>query len=329
MPEYNTTPQVQDAAVRRPSHRHPRCCWLTPSQGIAKMRAAGRLAADILEMAGALVRPGVQTEEIDRAVHEATVAAGAYPSPLNYGAFPKSVCTSVNEVICHGIPDSTVLQEGDIVNIDVTVYLDGHHGDTSRTFLVGSVDPQASQLVDVTRQALEAGIAVCRPGAPFKAIGAAIHALADSHGLGCCPGFCGHGVGKAFHSGPTILHTRNSEPGVMAVGQTFTIEPMLTLTKAGVKERFWDDGWTAVTVDGSWSAQFEHTLLITADGVEVLTLTQAAATARAAAGAAAPVEPAAAPAAAPARTQAAKPAPAVKQKRRPGGGGKERAWTFE
>ena len=295
-----------------------RVCVRCHRQGIVKMRAAGQLAARILDEAATLIVPGVTTDAIDALVHEATVAAGAYPSPLNYGKFPKSVCTSLNEVICHGIPDTTVLMEGDIINVDVTVYLDGYHGDTSRTFLVGAVDPEAAQLVEVTRQALEAGIAVCKPGAPFRAIGAAIHALADQHGFGVCSGFCGHGVGRAFHSGPTILHCRNSERGVMVAGQTFTIEPMLTLTKQGVNARMWGDGWTAVTVDGSWSAQFEHTLLITPTGVEVLTRSpkEAAADARA------PPPPVAAPTVAapqPVVRPVASPKP-QKQKRRPQGG---------
>ena len=298
-------------------------CVRCHGQGIVKMRAAGLLAARILDEAAALIVPGVNTDAIDALVHEATVAAGAYPSPLNYGKFPKSVCTSLNEVICHGIPDTTVLVEGDIINVDVTVYLNGYHGDTSRTFLVGAVDPEAAQLVEVTRQALEAGIAVCKPGAPFRAIGTAIHALADQHGFGVCSGFCGHGVGRAFHSGPTILHCRNSERGVMVAGQTFTIEPMLTLTKQGVNARMWGDGWTAVTVDGSWSAQFEHTLLITPTGVEVLTRSPKEAGATAAADARAPPPP---PVAAP---TVAAPQPVVrpvappkqqKQKRKPQGG---------
>jgi methionyl aminopeptidase len=236
------------------------------------MRAAGKLAAEVLNYAGTLVRPGVTTDEIDVAVHAMIVAAGAYPSPLNYGGFPKSVCTSLNECICHGIPDSTVLQDGDIINIDVTVFLDGHHGDTSRTFLVGAVDAGAAALVEATTAALAAAIAVCKPGVPFKQIGATIHALADQGGYGVVPAFVGHGVGRMFHSGPTIVHCRNNEPGVMAVGQTFTIEPMLTL--GSPKERFWPDEWTAVTADGSWSAQCEHTLLIVPGGVEVLTMAE-------------------------------------------------------
>ena len=253
VPPWSDAPQVQDAA------------------GVAKMRAAGRLAADVLRRAGQLVAPGVRTDDIDEAVHGWVVAAGAYPSPLNYGAFPKSVCTSVNEVLCHGIPDSTVLQTGDIINIDVTVFLDGFHGDTSATFCVGVVDAEAAQLVDAARRALDAGIAVCRPGAPYRSVGSAIQRVADQYGYGIADGFCGHGVGSAFHSGPMVIHNANTSPGVFVLGQTFTIEPMLTLTKAGAKERVWADNWTAVSRDGSWSAQFEHTLLIVPNGVEILT----------------------------------------------------------
>lgn len=254
IPPWSDLSQVQDAG------------------GVGRMRAAGALAARVLSLAGRLVAPGVSTDDLDAAVHAAIVAAGAYPSPLNYGGFPKSVCTSINEVICHGIPDSTLLQEGDIVNVDVTVYLDGVHGDTSATFLVGAVDPEAVRLVEATRAALEAGIAVVRSGARYSAIGAAIQAVADAHGYGVADGFCGHGVGAAFHSGPTILHAANSEPGVMVAGETFTIEPMLCLTKRGAgRALIWDDKWTAVTRDGSWSAQFEHTLLVTPQGAEVLT----------------------------------------------------------
>eukprot|EP00193_Tetraselmis_chui_P008747 CAMPEP_0177760712 /NCGR_PEP_ID=MMETSP0491_2-20121128/5412_1 /TAXON_ID=63592 /ORGANISM="Tetraselmis chuii, Strain PLY429" /LENGTH=377 /DNA_ID=CAMNT_0019276627 /DNA_START=132 /DNA_END=1265 /DNA_ORIENTATION=- len=237
---------------------------------LEKMRAACKLAAEVRDKAGEMVRPGVTTEEIDAFVHEMTVAAGAYPSPLNYGQFPKSVCTSVNECICHGIPDSRPLEDGDIVNIDVTVYLDGHHGDTSKTFLCGEVSPEAKKLVDITRKSLEAAISECKAGAPFNKIGTAIQNVADKHKYGVVRNFVGHGVGRTFHSAPTILHYRNREPGVMVEGQTFTIEPMLSM--GSTRERVWKDNWTAVTTDGSLTAQFEHTLLITKDGVEILTL---------------------------------------------------------
>ena len=239
-------------------------------ENLIKMRAACKLAADILNMAGSMVKPGVTTEEIDQAVHKAAVDAGAYPSPLNYGGFPKSVCTSVNECICHGIPDSRPLREGDILNIDVTVFLQGYHGDTSRMFQVGSVSETASTICKATTEALMAGIDVCKPGVRFAEIGNAIQVVADSYGYQSSKSFVGHGVGTVFHAYPHILHYKNNEPGVMTPGMTFTIEPMLCEKSA--KEVFWKDGWTAVTRDGGLSAQQEHTVLITDDGVEILTI---------------------------------------------------------
>ncbi|KAF8072774.1 MAP1D [Scenedesmus sp. PABB004] len=239
------------------------------AEGVAAMRAAGRLAARALRLAGALVAPGVSTDAIDAAVHEYVVAAGAYPSPLRYHGFPKSICTSVNEVVCHGIPDARPLAEGDVVNVDVTAYLGGHHGDTNATFYVGEPAPAVAELVEATRAALDAGIAVCGPGVPFRAIGHAIHRVADAAGLGLVRDFVGHGIGRAFHAAPAVLHHRNVRPGAMEVGQTFTIEPILTL--GGARHTTWRDGWTVVTADGSYAAQFEHTLLVTHDGVEVLT----------------------------------------------------------
>lgn len=254
------------------------------------MRKAGALAASILDRAGALAKPGITTEEIDIFVHDTCIENNAYPSPLNYGKFPKSVCTSVNEVICHGIPDARELVDGDIVNIDVTVYTeDGFHGDCSRTFLVGeSVSDAARKLVDDTEEALWRAIAVCQPGAPFHAIGAAIQDFADTQSYGVCPDFVGHGVGQQFHSGPAVVHYRTVRRGssgtgfglmgnakgkagidYMVAGQTFTIEPMLTL--GAVKGRFWDDDWTVTTTDSCLTAQFEHTLMVTDDGVEILT----------------------------------------------------------
>ncbi|KAL4445910.1 hypothetical protein ABPG77_009109 [Micractinium sp. CCAP 211/92] len=251
MPDWDPNPQIHDAA------------------GIEKMRAAGRLAAQVLEMAGKMVAPGVTTDEIDKAVHKMIIEAGAYPSPLNYGRFPKSVCTSVNECICHGIPDSRALREGDIINIDVTVYLDGYHGDTSRMFYVGEVSPAARQLCETTKEALNAAIKICGPGVPIKEIGRTIHAIGEKHKYGVVKVFVGHGVGTVFHSWPHVAHHRNNEPGVMQKGMTFTIEPMFTAGKPN--ERYWADGWTAVTTDGSLSAQWEHTLLVTDNGVEILT----------------------------------------------------------
>ncbi|GBG71933.1 hypothetical protein CBR_g10870 [Chara braunii] len=236
---------------------------------VQRMRASGKLAAEVRDYAGTLVKPGITTDEIDKAVHKMIIDAGAYPSPLNYGKFPKSVCTSVNECICHGIPDSRPLEDGDIINIDVTVYLNGYHGDTSRTFLVGNVTPEVQQLVRVTKEALDKAIAICSPGVEFKKIGKTIHDYADRYKYGVVRHFVGHGIGRMFHSGPAIMHHRNNGPGVMLPGMTFTIEPMLTI--GSIEEVMWDDNWTVVTADGSFSAQFEHTLLITETGVEILT----------------------------------------------------------
>lgn len=251
LPEWIDEPQIHDA------------------EGIAKMRAAGQLAAKVLEYAGTLAKPGVTTDEIDKAVHQMILDNNTYPSPLNYGKFPKSVCTSVNECICHGIPDARPLEDGDIVNIDVTVYLNGYHGDTSRMFHVGTVSPDAKQLCEVTHQALMAAIQECKPGVPFKKVGATIQAIADKHKYGVVKDFIGHGVGRVFHCYPNVFHCKNNEPGVMVKGMTFTIEPMLT--QGSIRHKMWPDNWTVVTADGKLTAQYEHTLLINDDGAEILT----------------------------------------------------------
>ncbi|KAG2662900.1 hypothetical protein I3760_16G003300 [Carya illinoinensis] len=239
------------------------------SEGIVHMRAACELAARVLDNAGKLVRPSVTTNEIDKAVHQMIIDAGAYPSPLGYGGFPKSVCTSVNECMCHGIPDSRQLQDGDIINIDVTVYLNGYHGDTSKTFLCGDVSDAMKHLVKVTEECLERGIAVCKDGASFKKIGKRISEHAEKYGYGVVERFVGHGVGSIFHSEPLIYHHRNDQPGHMVEGQTFTIEPILTL--GSIECITWPDNWTTVTADGSPAAQFEHSILITKTGAEILT----------------------------------------------------------
>ncbi|XXG74152.1 hypothetical protein AAC387_Pa07g2943 [Persea americana] len=245
------------------------------SEGIARMKAACELAARVLDYAGTLVRPSVTTDEIDKAVHKMIIDAGAYPSPLGYGRFPKSVCTSVNECMCHGIPDSRQLQDGDIINIDVTVFLNGYHGDTSKTFLCGNVDDDAKSLVKVTKECLDLAISVCKDGVPFKKIGKKISEHAEKFGYSVVDRFVGHGVGTIFHSEPIIIHnliffsTGNDRPGRMVEGQTFTIEPILTM--GSINCITWDDDWTTLSADGSLTAQFEHTLLITQTGAEVLT----------------------------------------------------------
>ncbi|WVZ73528.1 hypothetical protein U9M48_021824 [Paspalum notatum var. saurae] len=252
-------------------------------RGIECMRASGKLAAQVLKFAGTLVKPGITTDEIDKAVHQMIIDNGAYPSPLGYCGYPKSVCTSVNECICHGIPDSRPLEDGDIINIDVTVYLSGYHGDTSATFLCGDVDDEAKKLVQVTRECLEKAISICAPGVEIKRIGRTIQYVnencitrlyvhldhADKFKFGVVQQFVGHGVGKVFHAEPVVLHFRNNEWGRMVLNQTFTIEPMLTI--GSINPVMWSDDWTAVTEDGSLSAQFEHTILITEDGPEILT----------------------------------------------------------
>ncbi len=237
---------------------------------IAKIRVASRLAAQARELVGSHVVPGVTTDELDRVGHEFLCDHGAYPSTLGYKGFPKSLCSSVNEVVCHGIPDARVVEDGDIVNIDITAYLDGVHGDTNATFLAGDVDEESRLLVERTHEALDRAIKAVRPGRRVSVIGRVIESYARRFGYGVVREFTGHGIGTAFHSGLIIPHY--DEPRFddeILPGMTFTIEPMLNL---GTHEWvMWDDGWTVVTADGRRSAQFEHTLLVTADGAEVLT----------------------------------------------------------
>lgn len=245
---------------------------------IEKMRVAGRLAAHALQLAGEYCKPGVTTDEIDRVVHEFFCDHGAYPSTLGYPGpsgtappFPKSCCTSLNEVVCHGIPDSTVLEDGDIINVDVTGYLDGVHGDTDATFLVGEVSEPARLLVTRTREAMLRGIKAIAPGRQLNVIGRVIESYARRFGYGVVREFTGHGIGSAFHSGLYVPHYDSPElEVVLEPGMTFTVEPMITLGEP--EPELWADGWTAVTRDRSWTAQFEHTVAVTEDGYEILTL---------------------------------------------------------
>ncbi|MBW1604514.1 type I methionyl aminopeptidase [Streptomyces sp. JJ66] len=248
-----TGPEVQDAET------------------VERMRAAGRVAARALAEAAAHIAPGVTTDKLDEVAHAYLCDHGAYPSTLGYRAFPKSLCTSVNEVICHGIPDSTVLRDGDIVNLDVTAYLGGVHGDTNATFLCGEVDDTSRQLVERTREALNRAIKAVRPGRQINIIGRVIESYAQRFGYGVVRDFTGHGINSAFHSGLIIPHYDDPRATtVMQPGMTFTIEPMLTL---GTHEwDMWEDGWTVVTKDRKRTAQFEHTLVVTPTGAEVLTL---------------------------------------------------------
>ncbi len=239
-------------------------------QEIALLRESCVLAAEVLARAGEIVKPGITTDDINTFVHNMTIKAGAIPSPLNYHGFPKSVCTSVNDVVCHGIPGNQVLKEGDIINIDVTCLLNGYHGDTSRTFAVGKITPNVKRLMDVTERAMDDGIAVATAGAYFGDIGSAIQELADEFGYGIVREFCGHGIGRVFHEEPNVLHYRSRDRGErIREGMVFTIEPMLNEGKPGVFVE--KDGWTVRTRDGSLSAQYEHTIAITRNGPEVLT----------------------------------------------------------
>ena len=252
----------------QPGRNHP---TLVKNQDqISRMRVACQAAAEILHEVGAAVAPGLTTDHLDEIAHEACIRHGGYPSPLGYHGYPKSLCTSVNEVICHGIPDSRRLEEGDIVNLDVTIFLEGMHGDTNATYAVGEIGADSRRLMTVTEECLWRAIRAIVPGGLLSAAGQAIEEHAHAHGFGVVRAFVGHGIGELFHMPPQVPHyfdpklTTRLQPGM-----TFTIEPMITL--GAWQHRMWDDDWTAVTVDGSRSAQFEHTLLVTDDGVEVLT----------------------------------------------------------
>ena len=238
------------------------------------MRTAGRLAAEVLEMIEPHIKPGISTEELDRICHDYMVdIQQAIPAPLNYKGFPKSICTSINHVICHGIPGPKKLKSGDIVNVDITVIKDDYHGDTSKMFLVGEVPIRASRLARVCLEALYLGIQQVRPGAHFGDIGEAIQQHTEAHGYSVVQEFCGHGIGRVFHEDPQVLHYGKADTGpVMEAGMIFTIEPMINLGKRHIK--ILPDGWTAVTRDKSLSAQWEHTILVTETGHEILTLRQ-------------------------------------------------------
>ncbi len=236
------------------------------------MRVAGRLAAEVLDMIEPHVRAGVTTDELNAVCHEyIVVEQQAIPAPLNYRGFPKSICTSVNHVICHGIPSDRKLKNGDIINIDVTVIKDGFHGDTSRMFFVGEPSIRARRLVQICRECLDIGIGLVRPGARLGDIGHAIQKHAEGNGFSVVREYCGHGIGRTFHEEPQVLHYGSPDTGMeLKPGMTFTIEPMLN---AGKKEtKLLPDQWTVVTRDRSLSAQWEHTILVTGDGHEVLTV---------------------------------------------------------
>jgi methionyl aminopeptidase len=239
---------------------------------VEKIRAAGKIAAEAIALVGANAKAGVTTDELDKLAHEYIVSQGAYPSTLGYRGFPKSCCTSINEVICHGIPDDTVLQDGDIMNVDITAFKDGFHGDSNATFLIGDVSKDVADLVERTKEALDRAIAVVMPGRPINVIGRTIESYAKRFNYGVVRDFTGHGIGEAFHSGLVIPHfdAAPNYSNTMEVGMVFTIEPMLTL---GTHEwDIWSDNWTVTTKDKSITAQFEHTLVVTESGAEILTL---------------------------------------------------------
>jgi methionyl aminopeptidase len=238
---------------------------------IERMRSACRAARRVLEIAKAAVRPGITTDAIDAITHQAYIDLGGYPSTLNYHGYPKSLCTSVNEVICHGIPDSRPLEEGDIVNLDITIFIDGMHGDLSETVLVGEVDEESRRLVRVTHECMMRGIASVNPGAMIRDIGRGIQTVAEREGFGVVKAFVGHGIGEQFHMDPQVPHYYDrSQTTEMVPNMVFTIEPMIN--QGDYRHVMWDDRWTAVTLDLKRSAQFEHTILVTERGVEILTL---------------------------------------------------------
>jgi len=239
---------------------------------IEKIRVAGKIAAEAIALVEANAKPGVTTDELDRLAHDYIVSQGAYPSTLGYRGFPKSCCTSINEVICHGIPDDTILQDGDIMNVDITAFKDGFHGDSNATFLIGEVSSDVADLVERTKEALDRAIAVVMPGRPINVIGRTIESYAKRFNYGVVRDFTGHGIGEAFHSGLVIPHfdAAPNYSNTMEVGMVFTIEPMLTL---GTHEwDIWSDNWTVTTKDKSITAQFEHTLVVTESGARILTL---------------------------------------------------------
>ncbi|KAM9982954.1 hypothetical protein ACTFIZ_007467 [Dictyostelium cf. discoideum] len=241
----------------------------TPEE-IEIMRQLGKMSREVLDIAGNAAKVGMTTEELDIIVHNAVIERGAYPSPLNYYKFPKSCCTSLNEVICHGIPDERPLRDGDILNVDVTLYWKGFHSDLNETYLIGNVDERGKNLVKCAYDCLELAVAMCKPGTLYRELGDAIQKHANKQGFSVVKNFCGHGIGRLFHCNPTVPHySKNKAVGAMKVGHVFTIEPMIN--EGTWQDEIWPDSWTAVTADGKRSAQFEHTLVITETGCEVLT----------------------------------------------------------
>lgn len=269
-----TRPDQNGIGLRLPVHgtNAEMAIEILSSAQIERMRCAGRAAAETLAFVGSQLRPGMSTADIDRLVRQDTQRRGGRPSQLGYKGFPAAVCTSLNHVVCHGIPsDRAVLKDGDIINLDVTTDLDGYHGDTSATFMIGEVTPEARRLVAIARRCRDAGIAVIREGSRLGDIGAAIEALARNEGVGVVREFGGHGIGRHMHAEPHVSHTGKRGAGLrLKAGMAITVEPMINLGSADVE--CLDDGWTVVTADGSLSAQFEHTVVVTRGGHEIMTL---------------------------------------------------------
>jgi methionyl aminopeptidase len=271
-----SAPRVVPASIRHPPYAKtgivpeglPRII-LHNEDTLGRMREACQLARRMLDLSCALAKIGTTTDAIDAEVHQAIVDAGAYPSPLNYSGFPKSLCSSVNDIICHGIPDDRPLDNGDIVSFDVSVYLNGFHGDNCATVAIGEVDSQANRLMQAAKEALDAGIAQCKPDACLTAVGAAIHGVVDDYGYEVVRRYCGHGVGSEFHMQPFVQHFRNNDKLLLKPGMTFTIEP--AIVEGSERSSVWSDDWTVATNDGGRAAQYEHVILITESGHEILT----------------------------------------------------------
>jgi methionyl aminopeptidase len=269
-PDYADHPQGISASEEADKRSGKQEIKLYTPEQLEGIRHACRMGREVIDAGGAAVKVGVTCDEIDRVIHEACIERNCYPSPLNYYTFPKSVCTSVNEVICHGIPDTRPLEDGDIVNIDVSVYVGGYHSDLNETFMVGNVDAESKKLVQCAYECLAAAVDMCKPGTLYKDVGTAITKRAQQSQCSVVRAYCGHGVGELFHTSPNIPHyAKNKAKGVMRPGHIFTIEPMINL--GGYKDTMWPDNWTAPTLDGSRSAQFEHTMMVTETGVELLT----------------------------------------------------------
>lgn len=272
-PDYATHPGgVSESEQRdRASNNTIRVYGPDELEGESNLRYACAMGREVLDEGGKALRVGVTTDEIDRVIHEASMERDCYPSPLNYYNFPKSVCTSVNEVICHGIPDYREVQDGDIVNIDVTTYsMGGYHGDLNETFFVGNVDADGKRLVQTAFECLQSALAMVKPGTLYRDLGSTIHRVASKNKCSVVRTYCGHGIGSLFHTAPNVPHyNKNKAKGVMKEGHVFTVEPMINL--GSYDDITWGDNWSAVTRDGKRSAQFEHTVLVTKDGCEILT----------------------------------------------------------